>query len=303
MTTPQSLPIIYHEDYEFDIGAHVFPTQKFRLVRDRLIEERTITEEDIVRPVPATDEQVELVHTNQYVAKINEDDLSWQEQMVLEVPFSMGLRDGMWLCAGGSILAGQLALERGVACHICGGFHHAYADHGEGFCLINDVAIAIRVLLHEGLVERALVVDCDVHQGNGTAAIFAGDPAVFTFSMHQQHNYPPIKPPSDLDIGLENRTGDDEYLTLLDTHLPRILETHQPQVAFYLGGADPYRDDQLSGLDLSIRGLRERDEKVINILRDAHVPVATATAGGTRSRRTTLSRFTATRFVSRRIVC
>jgi acetoin utilization deacetylase AcuC-like enzyme len=173
-----------------------------------------------------------------------------------------------------------MALEHGLASHICGGFHHAFADHGEGFCLINDVAIAIRVLLRESLIDRAMVVDCDVHQGNGTAAIFADDPAVFTFSIHQQYNYPPVKPPSDLDIGLENRTGDDEYLALLDTHLPRIVHTHQPQVAFYVAGADPYRGDQLGGLDLSIGGLRDRDEKVLNILRGCRVPVATTTAGG-----------------------
>jgi acetoin utilization deacetylase AcuC-like enzyme len=280
MTSAATLPVIFHEDYEFDIGAHVFPTQKFRLVRDRLLADGTIAEADIIRPETATDAQVTLAHTAEYVGKINEDNLSYQEQVILEVPFSPGLRDSMWLCAGGSILTGRLALEKGLATHICGGFHHAFANHGEGFCLINDVAIAIRVLMNEGLVERAMVVDCDLHHGNGTAAIFAGDPSVFTFSMHQQHNYPPFKPPSDLDLGLEDGTGDDEYLALLTTHLPKIVSAHQPELAFYLAGADPYREDQLGGLKLSIAGLRERDEKVINILRDAGVPVATTTAGG-----------------------
>jgi len=280
MSPPTAIPIIFHEEYEFDIGAHVFPTQKFRLVRDRLIEEGTISETDIVRPDPATDAQVELVHTAEFVAKINEDALSYQEQMILEVPFSNGLRDGMWLCAGGSILAGRLALQHGLTSHICGGFHHAYADHGEGFCLINDVAIAIRVLIQERLVDRALVVDCDVHHGNGTAAIFANDQVVFTFSMHQQHNYPPYKPPSDLDLGLENRTGDDEYLALLDLHLPKILHDHQPQIVFYLAGADPYREDQLGGLELSIDGLLKRDQMVIDAVRDFGIPLATTTAGG-----------------------
>lgn len=280
MKPAAALPIIWHEEYEFDIGAHVFPTRKFRLVRDRLIEDETIVEADIIQPEPATDEQVELVHTAEYVAKINEDDLSYHDQMILEVPFSPGLRDGMWLCAGGSILTGRKALESGLAAHICGGFHHAFANHGEGFCLINDVAIAIRVLLSEDLVERVVVVDCDLHHGNGTAAIFAGDAAVFTFSMHQQHNYPPLKPPSDLDLDLENGTGDEEYLSLLDKHLPAIIESHRPQLAFYLAGADPYREDQLGGLDLSIAGLRKRDRKIIDMLRDGGVPVATTTAGG-----------------------
>jgi len=280
MQNAPSLPIIFHEDYEFDIGAHVFPTQKFRLVCERLLQENTIAQADIVRPKPAYDAQVELAHTSEFVAKINADELSYQEQMILEVPFSPGLRNGMWLCAGGSILAGRMALEHGIASHLCGGFHHAFADHGEGFCLVNDVAIAIRVLLQDNLVERALVVDCDVHHGNGTAAIFANDPNVFTFSMHQQHNYPPFKPPSDLDLGLENGTEDDEYLSLLDQHLPGIIESHQPQLVFYLAGADPYREDQLGGLHLTVGGLRERDEKVINYLRDADVPTATTTAGG-----------------------
>jgi acetoin utilization deacetylase AcuC-like enzyme len=280
MTSGPTLPVIWHEDYEFDIGAHVFPTRKFRLVRDRLLNEGTISTADIIRPAPATDEQVELAHAKEFVAKINGDDLSCQEQITLEVPFSSGLRDGMWLCAGGSILAGRQALLHGLATHLCGGFHHAFADHGEGFCLVNDVAIAISVLLNEGLVERALVVDCDVHQGNGTAAIFADDPSVFTFSMHQQHNYPPVKPPSDLDLGLENGTGDEEYISLLDKHLPQIIDSHRPQLAFYLAGADPYREDQLGGLHLSIAGLRERDSMVIHMLRDAEVPVATTTAGG-----------------------
>ena len=193
MTSAPALPVIWHEDYEFDIGAHVFPTRKFRLVRDRLLEDGTISDSNVIRPEPTNDEQVKLVHTVEFVSKINEDELSYQEQMVLEVPFSPGLRDGMWLCAGGSILTGRKALEHGIATHIGGGFHHAFASHGEGFCLINDVAIAIRVLLSEGLVERVLVVDCDVHHGNGTAAIFANDPTVFTFSMHQQNNYPPFR--------------------------------------------------------------------------------------------------------------
>ena len=280
MNSAPTLPIIWHKDYEFDIGAHVFPTRKFRLVRDRLLEYGTISDSDTVRPDPATDEQVKLVHTQEFVSKINEDDLSYQEQMILEVPFSPALRDGMWLCAGGSILTGRKALNHGLAAHLCGGFHHAFADHGEGFCLINDVAIAIRVLLNEGLVERALVVDCDVHQGNGTAAIFSGDPTVFTFSMHQQHNYPPLKPPSDLDLGLENGTGDEEYLSLLHRHLPQIIESFDPQIAFYLAGADPFKEDQLGGLYLSIAGLRERDGIVIDMLRDAGVAVATTTAGG-----------------------
>jgi acetoin utilization deacetylase AcuC-like enzyme len=161
-----------------------------------------------------------------------------------------------------------------------GGFHHAFPDHGEGFCLINDVAIAVRALRREGAIDRAIVIDCDVHHGNGTAAIFSGESEVFTFSMHQEHNYPAWKPPSDLDLGLADGTGDAEYLSLLDKQLPSTLEDHGPDLAFYLAGADPYREDQLGGLGLSLDGLRQRDELVLRLLGDAGVPVATVLAGG-----------------------
>jgi acetoin utilization deacetylase AcuC-like enzyme len=200
--------------------------------------------------------------------------------MTLEVPFSPELRDAMWLCAGGSILTGSKALQSGLAMHLGGGFHHAFPDHGEGFCLINDVAIAIRALQQSGEIERAMIVDCDVHHGNGTAAVFNDDPTVFTLSIHQERNYPAWKPPSDLDIGLDDRTGDEEYLSLLGQRIPEIIERHEPQLAFYLAGADPYEQDQLGGLSLSIEGLRRRDRIVCRQLRERDVPVALTLAGG-----------------------
>jgi acetoin utilization deacetylase AcuC-like enzyme len=190
------------------------------------------------------------------------------------------VRDAAWICAGGSILTARLALERGVAVHLGGGFHHAFPDHGEGFCLINDVAIAIRAVQRERLVGRAAVVDLDVHHGNGTAAIFRDDPAVLTFSMHQERNYPALKPPSDLDVGLEDGTGDDAYLALLEKHLPEILARHHPDLVVYLAGADPYESDQLGGLGLTIAGLRRRDELVFERAASARVPVAVCLAGG-----------------------
>ena len=274
------LPVVHHEAYEVDIGPHVFPTLKYRLVRDRLLADGTIAEDDLVRPEPATDDDVELVHTAEYVRKLRTGTLSVTEELVLEVPFSVELRDAMWLCAGGSMLAGRVALERGLAFHLGGGFHHAFPDHGEGFCLINDVAIAIQVLRRDGAIESAVVIDCDVHHGNGTAAIFSQEPDVFTFSMHQEHNYPAWKPPSDLDLGLEDGTDDAEYLTALEHHLPGILDAHQPDVAFYLAGADPYAQDQLGGLRLTIEGLRRRDAIVLDGLRQAKVPTVVALAGG-----------------------
>jgi acetoin utilization deacetylase AcuC-like enzyme len=217
---------------------------------------------DLHEATPASDDAVALVHTADYVRKIKTGTLSVEEQLLLEVPFSPALRDASWLCAGGAIVTARLALQQRIAVHLGGGFHHAFPDHGEGFCLINDVAIAIRALKQETLIDRAAVVDLDVHHGNGTAAIFRNDPAVFTFSMHQEHNYPALKPPSDLDIGLDDRTGDAEYLSLLGQHLPEVFARHKPDLVFYLAGADPYQFDQLGGLGLTIAGLGRRDDMV-----------------------------------------
>ncbi len=277
------VPIVWHGGYEVDIGSHPFPTRKYRLVRERLLREGVILPADLVEAVPASDEQVGLVHTSEYVRKIKTGTLSAEEQLVLEVPFSPALREAAWITAGGSTLAGRLALgtdRPGRTLHLGGGFHHAFPDHGEGFCLINDVAIAIRTLQRERLVRRAAVVDLDVHHGNGTAAIFQSDPDVFTFSMHQERNYPAWKPPSDLDIGLDDGTADAEYLALLERHLTDLLARHRPDLVFYLAGADPYQLDQLGGLGLTLEGLRRRDELVFERLTRASVAVAVCLAGG-----------------------
>ncbi|MBE0591770.1 MAG: histone deacetylase [Gemmatimonadales bacterium] len=274
------LPIVSHHAYEVDIGPHVFPMAKYRLVRERLLAECTIAARDVHEPDPVTDDDVLLVHTPAYLQKLREERLSYQEELTLEVPFSPPLRDAMWLMTGGTALAARLALERGIAVHLGGGFHHAFPDHGEGFCLVNDVAIAIRMLQRDRAIERALVVDLDVHHGNGTAAVFRDDPTVFTFSMHQQHNYPAWKPASDLDIGLADHTGDEPYLDALGHHLPEIVGRHRPDLVFYLAGADPYEHDQLGGLALTRDGLRKRDAFVLNAMRAAAVPVAAVLAGG-----------------------
>jgi acetoin utilization deacetylase AcuC-like enzyme len=274
------LAIVHHEAYEVDIGPHVFPTRKYRLVRDRLLAEGTVAEADFLRPQPASDADVALVHTAGFIEKIKHDSFQTIERLQLEVPFSQALAEAMWLCAGGSIMTGRLALERGIAVHLGGGFHHAFPDHGEGFCLINDVAIAVRALIRDGDISRAVVVDVDVHHGNGTAAIFAAQPEVFTFSMHQQHNYPAWKPPSDLDLGLENGTDDATYLAALAQHLPQILEGHRPDLVFYLAGADPYEQDQLGGLGLTIEGLRRRDELALSRCAETGIPVVVTLAGG-----------------------
>ena len=274
------MQVIHHPAYEVDIGPHVFPTRKYRLVRDRLVADHMVDAADLVLATPVSDDDVRLVHTAEYVRRIRQGALSLQERLVLEVPFSPALRDAMWLCAGGTLLAARCALRDGTAVHLGGGFHHAFPDHGEGFCLINDVAVAIRVLLREHAAARVLVVDLDVHQGNGTATIFATVPEVFTFSMHQENNYPAWKPPSDLDLGLEDGVDDEEYLGLLERHLPDILDSHRPDLAFYLAGADPYAEDQLGGLSLSLDGLRRRDAAVFRSCRQVGTPVAVTLAGG-----------------------
>lgn len=271
---------MWHEAYEVDIGPHVFPTRKYRLVKERLLAEGAIAASDLVHAEPATDDDVALVHTTEYLRKIGAGDFTLREALELEVPFSEALREASWTCAGGSILTARLALERRVAVHLGGGFHHAFPDHGEGFCLINDVAIAVRRLQKDGAIRRAAVIDLDVHHGNGTAAIFARKGDVFTFSMHQQNNYPASKPPSDLDIGLEDGCGDAEYLAALEGHLPGILAEHRPDLALYLAGADPYEHDQLGGLGLSLEGLARRDALVLESLAAARVPAAVVLAGG-----------------------
>lgn len=274
------MEVIWHPGYEVDIGPHVFPTRKYRLVRDQLLTDRVLAEGDFALAEPVTDDDVRLVHTADYVRKITEGTLSAEERLVLEVPYSPALREAMWLCAGGTLRAARAALRDGVAVHLGGGFHHAFPDHGEGFCLINDVAIAVRRLVRDGAIDRAVVVDLDVHHGNGTAAVFAGEPAAFTFSMHQQRNYPWAKPPSDLDLGLEDGMGDAEYLALLGRSLPDIVERHRPALAVYLAGADPYQQDQLGGLGLTMDGLRRRDALVLEACRARGVPVAVMLAGG-----------------------
>jgi acetoin utilization deacetylase AcuC-like enzyme len=186
----------------------------------------------------------------------------------------------VWLAAGGSILAARKAIEQRAAVNIGGGFHHAFADHGEGFCAIHDVAIAIRRLQKDGLVERAAVVDCDVHQGNGTAAIFAGDASVFTLSLHQENNYPSPKPPSDLDVNLADGTGDDEYLEQLAHALHAVVAAGPFQLWCYVAGADPYGQDQLGGLGLTIDGLRRRDQLVFGHALSRSIPIMVTLAGG-----------------------
>lgn len=272
--------LIYHDGYDLNLGPHVFPSKKFRYIKEALVERGIAAAEDILAPAPAEDEDVLRVHRADYVRKLKTGTLTPAEIMRMEVPYSRELVEACWLAAGGSILAGQRALVDGCASNIGGGFHHAYPDHGEGFCVLHDVAIAIRRLQFDGAIDRAMVVDTDVHQGNGTAAIFARDETVFTLSMQQENNYPSFKPPSSIDVNLPDGIGDADYLAILEKHLQKAFENFSPQILFYVAGADPYCEDQLGGLALTMAGLKQRDALVFDHAKRNRVPVVTTLAGG-----------------------
>jgi acetoin utilization deacetylase AcuC-like enzyme len=294
--------VVHSARYHIDIGPHVFPTQKYRLVHDRLKEAAVIRPGDVVEPQTAAWDELARVHTDEYLTKIREGALSREDLAQLQLPWSSEMVEGFRLMAGGTIDAACLACDVPrhddgtqstqrtdmsgasstsgftVVCHIGGGLHHAFANHGEGFCPFNDVAVAARVLQARG-IERIAIVDLDVHHGNGTAFIFERDPRVFTFSMHQQLNYPVFKPRGTLDIGLPDGVLDHTFLSELDGALPSVMAA-RPQCVFYLAGADPYEDDQLGGLRLTKEGLRLRDQKVISAVALAGVPLVVVLAGG-----------------------
>ena len=297
--------LIYSDDYFLPIGSHVFPAEKYKRVHDHLIQSGTAAASDFLAPRPATDQDVLLVHTPQYVEKLKTGTLSAREELELEVPYSPELVRAFWLAAGGSILAADYALNEGIAISIGGGFHHAFPDHGEGFCMINDIAIAIRCMQRDEKIQKAMTIDCDVHQGNGTAVVFAPgglsgnrvgvagaasltDMArmrrplidVFTISLHQENNYPAFKPPSSLDLNLPDGIGDDEYLACLGNAISMGLSRFRPELIGYVAGADPYRDDQLGGLSLTIEGLKERDALVFRLAKAEGIPVMVTFAGG-----------------------
>jgi len=275
-----ALKLIYDDRYDLNLGPHVFPSQKYRLVYERLLQDAIASQEDFVKPAPASDEDILRVHSQDYLYKLKTGSLTRAEVMRMEVPYSTELIEACWLAAGGSILSARRALEDGFSANIGGGFHHAYPDHGEGFCVIHDVAVAIRKMQADGAIERAMVVDTDVHQGNGTAAIFGGDETVFTMSIHQEHNYPYPKPPSTVDVNLPDGTGDADYLAILEKYLHRSFEEFSPQLLFYVAGADPYQEDQLGGLALTMEGLAQRDAVVLGYAQRNQVPTAVTLAGG-----------------------
>ena len=300
--------LIYSEAYYLPIGEHVFPSEKYRRVRDRLISAGIADANDFLEPQPASDQEILLVHTPEYVQKLTSGTLSPREEMEMEIPYSRDLVEAFWLAAGGSILAARQSLSDRISISIGGGFHHAFPDHGEGFCMIQDVAVAIRRMQREEKIRTAMTLDCDVHQGNGTAVIFAGNrpvsvpqPSVaglrqhhtrpgrmrggstgdvFTISLHQHNNYPLWKPPSSIDVDLPDGLGDGDYLAWLDSALSSGLRQFKPDLLCYVAGADPYREDQLGGLGLTVEGLKRRDEMVFRVAHARNIPVMVTFAGG-----------------------
>jgi acetoin utilization deacetylase AcuC-like enzyme len=271
--------IFSNEYWMLETGKHVFPLQKYRLVYENLLA-MGAKKENFLRPRPAPDEDVLLVHTPRYLKHAKTGGLSHSELKALEIRYSPELVRFALLSVGGTILAARKALESGLAVHIGGGFHHAFPDHGEGFCLFNDVAVAARRVLADKLAGRVMIVDCDLHQGNGTAAALAGHREIFTFSIHQMDIYPSDKPLSTLDVGLWAGDGDAKYLAQLRAHIPKIYKEFRPDLIIYLAGADPFEKDQLGGLSVTKGGLKERDKIVIESARGLGIAVAVVMAGG-----------------------
>ncbi len=272
--------LVYSNEYWMvETGKHVFPLQKYRIVYENLLA-MGAKKENFLRPRPAPDEDVLLVHTARYLRRVKTGTLSHAELRALEIRYSPELVRFALLSVGGTVLAARKALECGLAVHLGGGFHHAFPDHGEGFCLFNDVAVAARKMIEEKLARKVMVVDCDLHQGNGTAAALAGRKDIFTLSIHQMDVYPAEKPLSTVDIGLWAGDGDVQYMTALGAHIPRIYNEFRPDLVLYLAGADPYEKDQLGGLSLTKAGLKERDKVVIENARRLGIPVAVVLAGG-----------------------
>jgi acetoin utilization deacetylase AcuC-like enzyme len=272
--------LVYHDDYDLHLGNHVFPSQKFRLIRERLLADGFAVPEDFAAPEPASDEDLLLVHQPGWVERLKHGRLTYEEILQLEIPYSPEMVRAFCLAAGGTTLAAHLALREGVGYNVGGGFHHAFPDHGEGFCALNDIAVGIRKLQKEGKIARAMVVDCDNHHGNGTAAIFTGDPSVFTLSIHQYNNYPARKPCSSVDVHLSDGVGDEEYLERLSAAYRFPIHGFHPQLLVYVAGADPYREDQLGGLSLTLEGLMRRDRLVIETALREGAAVAIVLAGG-----------------------
>ncbi len=273
---------IFHTDqFRFPLPAkHYFPLRKYRLLREAVEAAGLVSPKDLIVPAPATDEQILRAHDFDYLQRVKNGQLTDQEIRRLGLPWSPELVARARRTAGGTIAACRAALDDGIAVNLAGGTHHASRNRGQGFCLFNDSIIAARAMQAEGRARRVVILDCDVHQGNGTAAIAADDPTIFTFSIHNEQNFPLHKEPSDLDIGLDDGTGDAEYLEALEDGAPQSLALAEADLALYLAGADPHEGDLLGRFAMSKEGLGQRDRMVLEFCREAGIPVAVLLAGG-----------------------
>jgi acetoin utilization deacetylase AcuC-like enzyme len=272
---------LYSDHYTIELpDNHLFPIEKYRLIREQLAAEGTLGAEELLEPTQVVHKDARLVHTDEYWDRVTTGTLSASAIRRIGLPWSEALVRRSRASAQGTLTAARIAIRDGVAINLAGGTHHAFPDRGEGYCVLNDIAIAIRCLQRDAWMQRMAVIDCDVHQGNGTAAIFANEPDVYTFSMHGANNFPLVKVPGSLDIGLPDGTGDEEYLRNLETAVPRILAEFRPGLVFYLAGVDPHERDRLGRLRLTHQGLHRRDEFILQACRDAGVPVAITLGGG-----------------------
>ena len=269
------------DSYVIDLPAHhTFPIQKYRLIREQLLAERTLTPEEVLEPTLVEPGDICLVHTADYWGRLATGTLAPSAVRRLGLPWSEALVRRSRASAQGTLTAARIAIRDRVAINLAGGTHHAFPDRGEGYCVLNDIAIAIRCLQRDAWMQRMAVIDCDVHQGNGTAAIFADEPDVYTFSIHGANNYPLVKVPGKRDIPLPDGTSDDAYLSALEDAVPKVLADFRPGLVFYLAGVDPHDGDRLGRLRLTHQGLRRRDEYVFRVCRDAAIPVAVTLGGG-----------------------
>lgn len=276
-----SIPLVYHPAYSFPFpGRHRFPMEKFALLHDRLRDGGIAHRGNLMRPGRARPALLALAHSRDYLSDFLGNRLEQRAARRMGLPWSEGLARRTCIAPMGTLLTAQLALKHGVACHLAGGTHHAHHDFGSGFCVFNDLAVAARALLATGAVERLLIFDCDVHQGDGTAAILADEPRAFTCSIHCEKNFPVRKMRSDLDVGLPLGMEDDDYLQVVDETLIDLLERVRPDLVLFDAGVDVYVGDPLGRLSVSLKALRERERLVLGRCRDAGVPVATVIGGG-----------------------
>ncbi len=277
---PLPLRFVYHPGYHLNLGDHVFPSVKFARIAEALAAEGLRGEANTLVPEPARREDLLLVHTPAWTAALLDGSIRYEQVLRLEIPYSKPMVDGFLLHTGGSIAAAQAALDQGAAFNIGGGFHHAFPNHGEGFCAVHDVAVALRYWQRQGRIRSALVIDTDVHHGNGTAAIFAQDPSVFTLSIHQENNYPALKPPSDLDVPIADGADDEAYLSALHGALDECFSRFAPDLIAYVAGSDPFVHDKLGGLNLTMAGMYQRDLMVFEKAFSRRIPIFVTLAGG-----------------------